>query len=460
MKIGIIGGGPAGYVAAIRGAQLGAEVVVIEKDNLGGTCTNWGCIPTKALFSITQKIHDFRWGNQKKMWEVELPVNAIDWRMVMNFKNGVVARLVKGIEFLFKKNRIMLVNGEAIVRSPNEIEVETAEGMKKYKFDRILLATGSTSGFPPIDGLEGISPWDNIKALSADKLPQSLLILGGGVIGVEFANIFQSFGTQVTIVELLPKILANQDDEVSSAIHRALVGEGVKIYTSSRAVKAHRSEQGVKLELDNDNVLTAEEIIVATGRKVILPPGGEDIGLSIENNAVAVDEYRRTKLENVYAVGDITGEPHLAHKASHEGIVAVEHIMGMDSRFDPIAIPSAIFSALEVGTIGLTEKQARQKYSRQGDIKVGKFPYIASGRAQAEGETVGFIKTIADPKGNIIGFHAVGKHSSELLALGGYLIQTGATISDVKDIIFAHPTLSEMLGESVLAADNSAIHIV
>ncbi|MCD6595503.1 dihydrolipoyl dehydrogenase [bacterium] len=454
MRIGIIGGGSGGYVAAIRAAQLGAEVTVFEKDKLGGTCTNYGCIPTKALYSVAHKMLDFKWGVSKKMWTGEI---SPDWRMVQNFKNGVVARLVRGIEFLFKKNKIVLVRGEAQILSSNEILVEGTKGAEKYEFDKIILATGSSPGIPPVEELVGIAPWDNVEALAAERLPKSLLILGGGVIGVEFAHIFRTFGSDVTIVELLPRILPLQDVEVAAAVDRALIGEGVKIMTSQKAVSAHRSKSGVILEIADGSTVGAEEIIVATGRKVNLPKGAENIGLTIEQNRIPVNKYRQTASDNVYAVGDITGEPYLEHKATREGIIAVEHIMGIESELDIDLIPAAIFTALEVGAAGYTEKQAREKFG--DNIKIGKFPYIASGRAQAEGEPIGFIKTIAVLDGTIIGFHAVGKTASELLGLGGFIIQHKIKIDDVAGTIFAHPTLSEIVQESALAAIRRAIHI-
>ncbi len=454
MRIGIIGGGPAGYVAAIRAAQLGAEVTVFEKENLGGVCTNWGCIPTKALYSAAKKVIHFRWGVEKKLWSGQI---SPDWRMIQNFKNGVVTRLVRGIEFLFKKNRINLVRGEAGFLSPNEIEVETAKGRQVFEFDAVLIATGSRAAIPPVEGLEGIAPWDNVGALSAEKIPQSLVIIGGGVIGVEFAHIFATFGSEVTIVELMPKILPFQDNEVSAAVHRALTGEGVKILTRARAVSAHRTEDSVRIELENGEVVEAEQVVVAVGRRINLPPGIETTGVKVEKNHIPVDERRRTNVPTIYAAGDVTGEPHLEHKASHEGIVAVENMMGLDSVWRDDAIPAAIFSALEVGACGLTEKQAREKF---GDgIKVGKFPYIASGRAQAEGENVGFVKIIADPEGTVVGFHAVGADASELVGLGGFLVQNKIPLAEVSHTIFSHPTLSEMIGEAALAALGRAIHI-
>jgi len=454
MKIGIIGGGPAGYIAAIRAAQFGADVVVIERDNVGGTCTNYGCIPTKALYSAAHKLIDFQWGIKKKMWLGQL---SPDWRMIQNFKNSVVRRSIKGIEFLFKKNKITLIKGEARFLSPVEIEVEGAKGAEIFEFDRIILATGSRASIPPVEGLAGISPWDNIKALSTGKIPESLIILGGGVVGVEFAHVFRTFGSEVTIVELLPKILPFQDDEVGAAVNRALVGEGIKLMTSKKAVAAHRHDKGVRLEFMDGEILEAEEIIVATGRKVLLPDGAEKAGLKLDKNLLPVDEERRTGADAIYAAGDITGEPHLAHKASHEGIVAAEHIMGKDSKFDCESIPAAIFTALEVGAAGLTEKQARDKF---GDsIKVGKFPYVASGRAQAEGDPFGFVKIIANGDSRIVGFHAAGRHASELLGTGGFLVQYKIPLSEITETIFAHPTLSEMLAESALAAMGKAIHL-
>ena len=455
MHIGIIGGGPAGYVAAIRAAQMGAKVSVVEKEFLGGECTNHGCIPTKALYLTAHKIADFQWGKTMSLWDGNI---FPDWRKILDFKNRVVQRLVKGIEFLFKKRGIELISGRAVFLSPTEILIEGAKSERR-KFDKIIIATGSTTSIPPVEGLSGISPWDNRRALSAEKLPQKLVILGGGVIGVEFAHIFRAFGCDVTIVELMPKILPFNDDDVSSAIHRALVKEGVKIIVSAKAVYAHRNTEGVIIELDDGNSISAEEIIVATGRTPVFPDKLDEIGIEIGENGIVVDDFLRTSVEDVYAAGDVIGPPFLAHLASHQGIFIVERILGeSDRKFDGSGVPAAIFSALESGSAGLTEAEARKKFG--DNVKIGKFPYIASGRALCEDEKEGFLKVIAAPDGKIIGFHSAGKNSSELLGLGGFLVQSGLSIDDVEDKIFAHPTLSEMIGESVLAAEQRAIHIL
>ncbi len=452
MRVCVIGGGPAGYVAAIRLSQLGARVTVVEREALGGECTNHGCIPTKTLFSLGKRLSGFRWGIEKKLWDGSV---ALDWRRCIDFKNRVVARLSKGIDYLLRKNGVELVRGEAVILSPSEVEVEGTT-RTRLSFDRLLIATGSEPTMPPIEGLSGAAPWNNRKALAAQKLPKSVIIIGGGVIGVEFAHIFASFGSKVTIIEILPKILPFQDEEISAAVHRALVGEGVVILAGTKACAVHRRAEGVVVEIEDASSLEAEEIIVATGRKPLLPKGAEKIGISPEE-PTPVDEQMRTKTDGIYAAGDVTGEPYLAHKASHQGIVAAEAMMGMDSKYRADAIPAAIFSALEVGTVGLTEAEARKRFG--DEAKVGKFPYIASGRAQCSGDAVGFVKIVADPEGKILGFHAAGEGAAELAAIGAIAITKGMTTKDVEEVVFAHPTFSEMVFEAALAAQGRAIHI-
>jgi len=451
MKIGIIGGGPGGYVAAIRASMLGAEVTIFERERVGGICTNHGCIPTKALFSAASKIRDMEIGKKQKLWEVSIEP---DWRKIIDNKNKIINRLVKGIEFLLKKNGIRTVYSEAKLVSSNEIVIPNGT---IEEFDYILLATGSEAAIPPVEGLAGISPWENRKALATEKIPETLIIIGAGVVGVEMANIFASFGSKVTIVEILPRVLPMMDTEISALMHRALTARGIKIILDEKIVAAHRDKKAVFLELENSDKLEAEEVLVATGRHVITPSGMENIGLILQQNRVLADETMKTDVDSIYVAGDIAGEPFLAHKASHQGIYAVENMMGANKKWTDEFVPSAIWSALEVGCIGLSEVKAREKY---GDsIKSGKFPYLASGKALCEGDTNGFIKVIADTDGIIVGFHSVGKNASELLGLGGFLVQNHVSLSDVSDTVFAHPTLSEMVHEATLLAEGKPINI-
>lgn len=453
MRIGIIGGGPAGYVAAIRAAQLGAEVTLFERENLGGVCTNHGCIPTKALYSLARKVSAFHWGILQKIWYGELEA---DWRKAIDFKNAVVTRSRKGIEYLLTKRCVQVVHSEAKFLEPNVVSVVGRKDI--WEFEKILVATGSVASIPPVDGLSGISPWDNCGALSAPSVPAKLIILGAGVVGVEMAHIFATFGSEVFLVELLPRILPTMDAEISAAVHRALSSEGVKIFSAKKAVEVHRRSDGsVVMELESGESIEAEQIIVATGRKPVLPEGIEQIGVRTQKGFIIVDKNLRTSVGNIWSAGDVVGEPLLAHKASHQGIRAIEDMFGIE-QVEDVPIPSAIFTAIEVGTVGLTEPEAKQKY---GDgIKVGSFPYIASGRAHAEGETAGTIKIVADPSGKIVGFHAIGAEASELLSVGTLIVANGMPLSDVEKTIFAHPTLGEMIHEAALSALGKPLHIV
>ena len=452
IRIGIIGGGPAGYVAAIRGAQLGAEVTVFERERLGGVCTNHGCIPTKTLYALAAVKNEAENLGNRGLWECTI---SHDWRRIIGYKDGVVSRLVKGIEFLLRKRAVKIVNSEAYLESPEV--VKTVDG-HSFQFDRILIATGSEAALPPIDGLSGIAPWDNRKALATERLPESLVIVGGGVIGVEFAHIFASFGVKVKIVEIMPRILPTIDDEISSLVHRALVGEGVEIMTSAKAVSAERAADRVRLKLESGEVVEGEEIIVATGRKVTPPHGTQEVGINFEKNKISVNEYLMTNIDGIYAAGDIVGEPYLEHKATHQGITAVENMLGANRRWDGSVMPTAIFSALEVGIVGLTPKEAEERFGN--NIKVGKFPYVASGRAQTEGKANGFVRLVAAPDDKIVGFQAVGHHAAELLGIGTTLVKLGTPLSKVAETIFAHPTLSEMICEAALAGLRKPIHIV
>ena len=446
-KLGIIGAGPGGYVAAIYAAKKGFEVTVFEHAELGGECTNCGCIPTKALYSYSHLKHKIENAVKRKIFD---QVPAYDYSNVVKRKDGVVKRSRMGIKHLFKTNNITLINKTVKVLANGTIQAIGSD--ETYAFDNVIISTGSDAAVPPVPGLRGISPLTNRGALDLKEAPKKLLIVGAGVIGIEFAGIFNSFGSDVTIVEILPTILTGFDNLLSQNLHQVMVKSGIKILVSTGLDKIERSKDAVIAHIGED-VLEFDECIVAAGRKprVWDSPDGFDID---NRGHIVVDENLETSVKGVYAVGDVTGVPYLAHRASAMAEIAVDNILG-ENKKEPGFYPSAIFGAIELGTVGLTEEQAKAKWD---EPKIGSFPYIASGRAQAEDAAIGSIKFVADPNSRICGVHIAGENASELIAVATIAVQKGMTVHEMEEIVFAHPTLSEMLKEAALDTEARAIH--
>jgi len=457
----IIGGGPAGYVGAIRASQLQANVTLIEKDQVGGTCLNVGCIPTKVL---TSTAHLFLSMKRSDRWGLKTQGVSLDFPKVMKRKQMVAERLVTGVKSLLKANGVNLIKGTASFLDERTIEVKTDKSeIQKIVADKVLIATGSVPIMLPIPGMELEGVVDSTGALSFSEVPKSMLIIGGGAIGCEFAYIYHSFGTQVTIVEMLSQILPGEDSEIVASLRSSLERAGMKIFTNSKVSKITSAKEGKKIvsvsspkgEID----IEVEKVLVSVGRKANTKNLGlEKLKIRMDRSNVKVDEHLKTNLPDVYAAGDCIGNWLLAHVASMEAELAVENALGGEKKMDYTAVPRCIFTHPEIGSVGLTEKQATDQGIK---IKTGKFPFLANGRAQAENEAEGMVKIIADANSHqILGAHILGHRATDLIAELTLAIKMGAKTEDIIDTIHAHPTLSEPTREAVLKAEGRPIHIM
>lgn len=457
----VIGSGPGGYVAAIRASQLGKKVAVVEKSEIGGICLNWGCIPTKALIKSAQV---FNYMKHAADYGIRLSSDPEpDFEAIVKRSRGVADGMSKGVQFLFKKNKIELINGFGKLQSGKKVEVTDADGGKKiYEADHIILATGARSRELPnlkIDGKKIIGYRD---AMVLPKLPTSMVVVGSGAIGSEFAFFYNSLGVDVTLVEFLPNILPIEDEEVSKQLERSFKKVKMKVMTNSSVESVDTSGEKCKVtiktkkgeeKVDVDIVLSA--VGIATNLEGI---GLEEVGVKTEKGKVLVDEFYKTNVEGVYAIGDIVHGPALAHTASHEGITCVEAFCGLNP--DPVDygnIPSCTYTNPEVASVGLTEKQAKDAGY---EIKVGKFPFSASGKASASGSKDGFVKVIFDAKyGEWLGCHMIGENVTELIAEAVVARKLETTGHEIINAIHPHPTMSEAIMEAAADAYGEVIHL-
>jgi dihydrolipoamide dehydrogenase len=449
----IVGGGPGGYVAAIRAAQLGAEVHLIEKERLGGVCLNVGCIPTKALLHVAAT---YQAAIKGKTIGVTVDNARVDWPTVMNYKKSVVNRLVKGVEGLLKVNRVTVHRGQAVLRSQQSVEVNGTE----MASEAIILAVGSESSRPGFPGSDLPGIIDSTAALSLESIPESMIILGGGVIGVEFAVMYSNFGCKVTIVEMLPGILAGVDAEIVEQFQKELVRSGITVLTGARLTEVTQESSHLLAHLEVHGQLkeiAAQKMLVAVGRRP--RTGGmslDEIGITLSNGRIVVDDYFRTSIPSIYAVGDCSSPMMLAHVASAQGVAAVEHALGHTPAYYGHIIPACIYSNPEIACVGLTEEQARAKGIH---YKVGVFQLSGNGKAIIESNGTGMIKIIAGSKyGEIIGVHMWGPRATDLIAEAALAIRLEATVDELISTIHAHPTIGEAMPEAALAADGLAIH--
>jgi len=461
--LAVIGAGPGGYVAAIRAAQLGLKTAIIEREHLGGICLNWGCIPTKALLRTSELYQAMR-----RAPAVGLAADNVrfDLAAVVERSRKVAERLSNGVAYLMRKNNIAVIDGTARLKGAGAIAVtgKGGETLPDIEAGHIIVATGARARTLP--GLEpdGRVIWTYKEAMVPTSFPQSLLVVGSGAIGIEFASFYRSLGAEVTVVEMLPRILPAEDAEISDLARKAFAKQGIAIHTGTtveRILKgadsiaaAMKKPDGAIEEIAVDRVILA---IGITGNVEAL--GLEALGVRIEKGHIVVDEWCRTAAPGLYAIGDVIGPPWLAHKASHEGIICVEKIAGVAGvhPLDKTAIPGCTYSTPQVASVGLTEEEARAKGH---ELKIGRFPYSANGKAIALGETEGLVKTIFDAKtGALLGAHIIGAEATELIQ--GFVIAKTLETTEAELIaaIFPHPTLSEMMGESVLDAFGRAIHI-
>ena len=453
-RIVILGAGPGGYVAAIRASQLGGEVTLIEKEKVGGTCLNVGCIPTKSLvvcaelFSQMKKSSDFG---------IEVKDARADLAAMVQRKDKIVNKLVGGVQFLLKKHKVEIIQGKGNLTAPGKVGITTAEGKKEeIAYDRLILATGSETSMPGCFNFDGKNILTGRELLSISELPSRLLIVGGGYIGVEFAYIFNALGSEVTIVEMLPRLIATEDEEISEQLYRELVKQGIKVKLETKMETITVGKGEITCGLGSGERTQCDKVLVAVGRKPCVE-GFSEFGVKLENGYVQVNERMETSLENVYAIGDIAGPPLLAHKASNEGLVAAENALGGNSTMNYRAVPSCIFALPEVASVGLSEAKAKEKGY---EVSTGKFPFSALGRAHTLGEPQGFVKIVADQETEeVLGIHIMGPHASDLIAEATLGIQMEATVEEFQKTIHAHPTLPEALNEAAHALHQKAIHL-
>ncbi|NUP55946.1 MAG: dihydrolipoyl dehydrogenase [Gemmatimonadaceae bacterium] len=460
----VIGGGPGGYVAAIRAAQLGFSTVCVEMDKtLGGTCVNVGCIPSKALLESS---HHFEFmTHDAKTHGIGVSAPTIDVATMLKRKDDVVGQNTKGIEFLFRKNKITWAKGFGTLKAGNVVEVRGAPPENKitsYQAKHVIIATGSVPIELPFLKFDEARVLSNVGALKLPRVPVHLIVVGGGVIGLELGSVWRRLGAKVTVVELLPAILPGTDDDVVKEADKALRKQGLDIRTGTRVTGGGRTDTGIFLEVEKDGKserLEGDHVLVSVGRRPVTT--GIDaaaLGLAVgKRGEILVDDQQRTNLPNVYAIGDCTPGPMLAHKAEEEGVVAAEVIAGKPAHTHHRTVPGVVYTWPEIAVVGLTERQARESGR---EIKVGKFPFSANGRARTAGEATGFVKFVADAATDeILGCHMIGPNVSELIPEVVLAMEYRGSSEDIGITVHAHPTLSETTKEAALAVLGRAIHI-
>lgn len=460
MKILIIGGGPGGYVSAIRAAQLGADVTLVEKKYIGGTCLNVGCIPTKVLLN-TVDLYDTLMKDGSALG-IDFEKLAVNWDTLQNRKNNIVSDLVGGVEKLLEADAVKVLRGTGKLTQKNKAEVTLLDGsVEEVTFDKAILATGSKVTIVPIPGIdtEGILTSDEI--LSLEELPESLCIVGGGVIGSEFASVFSRLGVDVTIVEMLPRIIATMEETLTQYLDYSLKDSGVKILTETKVTKFGKNGDHIDIHIDSaegKSILNAEKVLLSIGRRPVV----EGLGLEALNidqkNGIAINEMMQTSAENIYAIGDCTGGVMLAHVASAQGIAAVENIMNINSKMDFKTIPYCVYTKPEIASVGMTEADAKEKNI---DYKIGSFPLSGSGKAMILNEGEGLVKfIISSETEEILGMHMVGPKATELIVEGALALRLEATVDEIVTTIHAHPTMSESVQEAAHDVFKQAIHLM
>lgn len=455
----VVGGGPAGYAGAIRAGQLGKKVACVELERAGGTCLNWGCIPTKALLKSAELYQKFK---KAEVYGLSAKDVSFDFAKVMERSRGVAGQMAKGIEFLFKKNKVDYFVGKAQVSAPGMVSIIDGENKGKFlRAKNILIATGCR--MRPIPGLEydGAKVMTSREALANTKMPKSVIIVGAGAIGVEFAYFFNAFGAKVTLVEMLPQILPVEDEEVAKLLHRSFEKQGIAVHVNTKCENYRVGKSSVKLDLvagDKKTEVEADVLLSAIG--VVANIEGvlaANLKVELDRNYVKVGDDYQSSVKGIYAAGDIIGPPWLAHVATYEAINAVNGMFGYSKPKRVKVFPGCTYCQPQVASTGLTEKAAKEKGL---NYKVGKFPFTASGKAVASAESDGFVKVIADAKtGEIYGAHIIGSEATELIAEYGLAIDLEATVEEIHHTIHAHPTLSEANMEASAAALGQAIHI-
>jgi dihydrolipoamide dehydrogenase len=456
----VVGGGPGGYVAALRAAQLGAKVTLVEQENLGGVCLNWGCNPTKALIKTAEI---FGLAKRAAEFGVLLDAPKIDWKKAQERKQKIVAQLVGGVGMLLGKAKVEVIKGTGRLVSPTSVEVKEADGKtQRLEARAIILATGSSPMLLPIPGIENPKVLDSTSALALAALPKSILLLGGGVIGCEFASLFSALGVKVTVVEMMDRLTPLIEEAIGQAFGFIFQAHGIKTYLKSKVTKIEDAGASLVVTVaapDGEKKIECERVLAAVGRRAnVANLGLDEVGVKYDRAGIKVDETMRTNIPSIYAVGDCVGGMMLAHLSSRQGEVAAENIMGHKAAVKYRAVPSCIFTSPEAASVGLSEADAK----KAGYIvKVGLFPLNSNGKALIEGEADGFVKVVADAKyGEVLGVHIVGPHASDLILEGTLGLTLENTTAEFDAMIHPHPTLGEAVAEAMLAVDNRALHLL
>ena len=457
--IAILGGGPGGYVAALRAAQLGAQVALIEENTVGGVCLNVGCISTKALLRSAEVYRTFR---RAETFGLRLEGNVTpDWPAIQVRKGDIVRQLVRGVEVLLRKAGVQVLQGRGRFVTPQTLEVTTADGMQRIDAKNVVIAAGSRPVRLPLPGMDLPDMLDSTGALALEALPKRLLVIGGGVIGVEFADIFNAFGVKVTVVEMLDRLLPQMDADLGPALAWTLGQRGVQFHLNSRVTRVDAVEGGLWAMIvtpDGEVGIEADRVLVAVGRR----PNVEDVGLEaagvrFDKAGIPVDAQMQTNVPGVYAVGDVTGGVLLAHVAMRGGEVAVENALGHTATLDLKTVPWCVYTDPEIASVGLTEAQAREEGY---DVRVGRFPLNANGKALTYGETDGFVKVVSEARfGEVLGLHIVAPHASDLIHEGGLALALEATLDELVTTVHGHPTLAETVREAALEVHGEALHL-
>jgi dihydrolipoamide dehydrogenase len=471
----IIGSGPGGYVAAIRAAQLGLKTAIVEREHLAGICSNWGCIPTKALLRTAEIFH---YAEHAKSYGLKLEGSVSpDLKAIVDRSRGIAQRMNNGVGFLMKKNKVDVIWGEAKLTKPGEIVVSKTSkkpmepmgpvpkntlGEGAYQAKHIIIATGARPRALPGIEPDGKLIWTYFEAMVPPQMPKSLLVMGSGAIGIEFASFYRTMGVDVTVVELLPQVMPVEDAEISALAKKQFEKQGMKILLDAKVTKVEKSADSVTAHIETKDgktqKITADRLISAVGVQANVENIGlEALGVKTERGVIVIDGYCRTNVPGIYAIGDVAGPPMLAHKAEHEGVVCVEKIAGLNVHpMDKLKIPGCTYCNPQVASVGLTEAKAKEAGY---DVRVGRFPFVANGKAVALGEDQGLVKTVFDKKtGQLLGAHMVGAEVTELIQGFVVAMNLETTEEELMHTIFPHPTLSEMMKESVLDAYGRALN--
>ena len=452
----IIGCGPGGGDAAVRAAQLGAKVCVVEKRDLGGTCVNWGCIPTKAILKSAHLFHDIERAGE---FGINVGKPVVDFAKVMERKSTIVSNLSQGIEALLGSYDVNIVRGEGRIAKPGLVEVKKEDNsVEQLETQNIVIATGSEPGFVPIFREEAGNVINSDGVLASKELPKSVIIIGGGVIGSEIGCMYNAFGVNVTIVEILPFILSTEDGQIARYMQGILARRGIQIFVRAKITDAIDNGEEVIINLESGQTLRAEKAILCVGRaRNSRNIGLEDLDIEVERGRIKVNERQETGVKGIYAMGDVCAPIQLAHVATAEGMVAVANCMGHDKKMDHNVVPSGIFTWPEIGSVGLRMEQARKEGMRP---KTGRFLFASSGRAAAIGETEGFVKVLADPETDkILGVHIIGERATELIHEAAVAMQHGITTHELAEVIHSHPTMSESVMEAMEDVHDMSVHV-